>query len=337
MLHHVRRREDMSFVPTYEGKSVGFTRCSLVDGAVGSVHMGLGLCKLEDGQIDTHVHSFEESFYVLEGNPVLYLDGHGYVLERGACGVVPVGVSHAWRAEEATSWIDMMAPRPRDSAEGSSDDTYFLGACPRSGAVVLDVRDPRTRNLFRLDDWQMNVDNLKIGAPIDQPTVSASMATALLAYSGIAVKMLVDQRLDAHLHTMFMVDYQPGGVAQPHDHPFEESYYMLDRRDRVRRRRQDATRCGRAIAAGQAWGVSHAFYNTSGARCCGSRHRRPALRTDTPTASSRDWDYLATRLSAEPDEARDSMSDRPRVGFVGLGRMGAPMARRVLAAGYPMT
>ena len=54
------------------------------------------------------------------------------------------------------------------------------------------------------------------------------MATAVLAYSGIAVKMLVDQRLDAQLHTMFMVDYQPGAVAHPHDHPFEESYYMLE-------------------------------------------------------------------------------------------------------------
>lgn len=31
------------------------------------------------------------------------------------------------------------------------------------------------------------------------------------------------------------------------------------------------------------------------------------------------------------------MSPSPRVGFVGLGRMGAPLARRVLAAGYPLT
>jgi glyoxylate utilization-related uncharacterized protein len=54
------------------------------------------------------------------------------------------------------------------------------------------------------------------------------MASAVLAYSGIAVKMLVDQRLDAQLHTMFMVDYQPGACANPHDHPFEESYYMLE-------------------------------------------------------------------------------------------------------------
>ena len=39
--------------------------------------------------------------------------------------------------------------------------------------------------------------------------------------------MLVDKRLDAQLHTMFMVGYQPGAVAHPHDHPFEESYVML--------------------------------------------------------------------------------------------------------------
>ena len=74
----------------------------------------------------------------------------------------------------------------------------------------------------------MDLDRLKRGQAMGAPTVSGSMATAVLAYSGIAVKMLVDQRLDAQLHTMFMVDYQPGACANPHDHPFEESYYMLD-------------------------------------------------------------------------------------------------------------
>jgi quercetin dioxygenase-like cupin family protein len=126
-LHHVKRREEMALVPTYEGKSVGFTRCSLVDGTAGSVHMGLGLSRLEDGQIEMHVHSFEESFYVLEGEPVLYLEGRGHSLAPGACGVVPVGVPHAWRADGAASWIDMMAPQPRDPADGRPDDTYFVG------------------------------------------------------------------------------------------------------------------------------------------------------------------------------------------------------------------
>ena len=39
------------------------------------------------------------------------------------------------------------------------------------------------------------------------------MLTNTKAYSGIAVKMLVDQRMSAALGTMFMVDYQPGAVA----------------------------------------------------------------------------------------------------------------------------
>ncbi|HWF37458.1 MAG TPA: hypothetical protein VG322_03000, partial [Candidatus Acidoferrales bacterium] len=74
-MHHVVRAKDMRMEPAYAGNSKAFRRCSLVDAAAGSVHMGLGLCELDrGGRIDTHVHSFEESFYVLEGEPVLILD-----------------------------------------------------------------------------------------------------------------------------------------------------------------------------------------------------------------------------------------------------------------------
>ena len=82
--------------------------------------------------------------------------------------------------------------------------------------------------------------------------MSASMRTALLVYSGITVKMMVDSDLGALLTTMFMVQYDPAGVAGPHDHPFEETYLFLEgeaeavfdgqtygsgRRRRLRRRR----------------------------------------------------------------------------------------------------
>jgi quercetin dioxygenase-like cupin family protein len=53
------------------------------------------------------------------------------------------------------------------------------------------------------------------------------MDTALLAYSGISVKMLVDRAFGADLLTMFTVDYELGGAAQEHDHPFEETYLFL--------------------------------------------------------------------------------------------------------------
>src|SRR4051812_9570588 len=102
--HHVRRCADIVPTAAYEGRSKGFTRCSLVDEHVGSVHMGLGLCTLE-GHVQEHVHSFEESFYVVTGAPVLYMNGRGHALAPGACGVVPVGVPHAWSTKETASWI----------------------------------------------------------------------------------------------------------------------------------------------------------------------------------------------------------------------------------------
>jgi len=74
----------------------------------------------------------------------------------------------------------------------------------------------------------MDLRRLSGGSDVNAPTVSPSMATALLAYSGIGVKMLIDQQRGAQLHTMFVVDYQPTAIAHPHDHPFEEAYVFVE-------------------------------------------------------------------------------------------------------------
>ena len=122
--------------------------------------------------------------------PTLVLDGRWYPLMPGACGVVPVSVSHAWLGPvSGARWIDMLAPQPR--MNGAVDDTFFLGPAATDDVEPFDIRDPRSRHLFRVDDRDIALEGLKAGA-IDAPTVSASMSTALLAYSGIAVKMLVD-------------------------------------------------------------------------------------------------------------------------------------------------
>ena len=106
-MHYLKRHGEIVLAPFYEERSEAFTRCSLIDSSTGSVHMGFGLCRLEQGSIDAHLHSFEESFFVLEGEPVLYLDSEGIRLCAGACGVVPVGVeSHASPipSPSASSW-----------------------------------------------------------------------------------------------------------------------------------------------------------------------------------------------------------------------------------------
>ena len=93
--------------------------------------------------------------------------------------------------------------------------------------------------------------------------------------------MLVDKRLDAQLHTMFMVGYQPGAVAHPHDHPFEESYVMLEGEvDVVADGDRYTLRPGDVFWTGV--GCIHAFYEVAGrhrevARDLGARPARPAL------------------------------------------------------------
>jgi quercetin dioxygenase-like cupin family protein len=287
------RREDVELTEGLPGHSSGLTTCRLVGGALGSTHMALTLVALSGGHVDEHLHSFETSFYVLEGGPVLYLDGRGVRLNPGACGAIPVGVRHAFRSDEPALWLEMAAPRPRP--DGS--DTFFLGAAPDGAAAELDVRDPRNRNLFLLTEGEMDVERLKMGAAVGAPTVSASMATAVLAYSGIAVKMLVDQRLDAQLHTMFMVDYQPGAVAHPHEHPFEESYYMLAGEvDVVADGDRYTLRPGDAFWTGT--GCVHAFYETQGGRVRWLETSAPAPPPRHSYRFERDWAYLAESLRA---------------------------------------
>jgi len=285
------RREDVDLAPGLPGHSNGLTNCRLVGGALGSTHMALTLVSLVDGHVDEHVHSFETSFYVLEGEPVLYLDGRGVSLTPGACGAIPVGMPHAFRAADGL-WLEMAAPRPRP--DGS--DTFFLGPPPDVAAEPLDIRDPRNRNLFLLTDGEMDLDRLKHGQGFGAPAVSASMATAVLAYSGIAVKMLVDQRLDAQLHTMFMVDYEPGALANPHDHPFEESYYMLEGEvDVVANGDRYTLRPGDAFWTGV--GCVHAFYETQGKHVRWLETSAPGPPPRHSYRHERDWAYLAEQLS----------------------------------------
>jgi quercetin dioxygenase-like cupin family protein len=295
-MHHVRRGADIVPIPFYVGRSLCFTRCSLVDGSVGSVHMGLGLCSLAaGGRVDLHLHSFEESFYVLDGTPTVIIDRDAYQLAPGACGVVPVGIPHAWLspARGSASWIEMLAPQPR--VNGAPADTFFL----HHG---FDIRDPRSRHLFHVTDRDIELDALKRGAAVDAPSVSASMNTALLAYSGIALKMLVDQRLGAELSSMFLVEYQPGGVAHPHDHPLEESYFMLDGEIEA-----EADDCRYVLRAGDVFwtgvGCIHSFHNTSGRTVRWLETQSPQLPGRRGYRFNRDWEYLQEKLAASESRA----------------------------------
>ena len=292
--HLLIRREEIELVEALPERSSGLTRAVLIGEHTGATHTGLVLVELTaGGQVDTHLHSYETSFFVLAGEPVLFFDGRGVRLKPGACGALPVGVPHAWRADATARWIEMASPRPRGA--GLPPDTFFLEAAPAADPAELDLRDPRNRNLFLLSDADMDLDRLKKGSDVAAPTVSASMATAALAYSGITVKMLVDKRLDAQLHTMFMVAYEPGAVAHPHDHPFEESYFMLEGEvDVVADGERYMLRPGDVFWTGV--GCIHAFYEVQGGNVRWLETSAPGPPDRHSYRFERDWEYLTSRL-----------------------------------------
>jgi quercetin dioxygenase-like cupin family protein len=296
-VHSLVRENAVRPTAAFPGHSRGFRRFSAVDRKSGAVHTAIGICEIDTrGEIESHVQSYEEFFYVTEGEPTLILDGRAYPLAPGACGLVPIGVPHGWQgpASGTGRWIEMLTPIPRGPAEPA--DIFFLGPQPPPEPVPLDLRDPRSRHLFRVTEDDIKVDKLKIGSRVDAPTVSASMATALLAYSGIALKMLVDQRLSAALGTMFILEYQPGAVAHPHDHPLEEAYIILDGEVEAHADGEIyVLKKGDVLWTGV--GCIHAFYNrTSGlVRWLETQSPQPPARHSY--RFDREWQYLEQKLS----------------------------------------
>lgn len=297
MVHHTARAAEIELREAAPGHAAGYRRASVVDRSVGAVHTGLSLVALDaGGHVDLHVQSYEEQFYVTEGAPVLVFDGAALELGPGACGVIPVGVPHAWRgpASGTARWVELNMPIPRGEGEGPAD-LFFLGPVPDVAARPLDIRDPRNRHFFRMTEDDIDIDKLKIGARKDAPTVSASMATALLAYSGVGVKMLVDQRMSAALGQMFMVDYQPGGLALPHDHPLEEAYVILEGEvEYVADGAAYLLRAGDVCWSGV--GCVHAFYNRTDGRIRFLESQSPQPPARHSYRFDRDWDYLEAKL-----------------------------------------
>jgi quercetin dioxygenase-like cupin family protein len=294
--HLVRRAGEANpAVPEgWAGHSDGYRRWSVVDETSAAVHTGFGVCELDPGgSVAAHVHSFEESFHVLDGEVVVETGEGATLLRGGDYGLLPVGVPHAWRnpGPAAARWSDMLAPQPRARLGG---DTMYVPPLRSGPPVAVDPRDPRTRRFGHIEPANMDPGRQSQ----ELLAVSASMRTALLVYSGITVKMMVDGDLGAQLQTMFMVQYEPSGVAGTHDHPFEETYMILEGE-------VDASFDGERhrLGAGDiAWagvGCVHGFSNPA---------NRPVrwLETQAPQPPgrhsyrfTRDWEYLAAAIGRE--------------------------------------
>jgi quercetin dioxygenase-like cupin family protein len=291
--HLVSRAADSAFAAPagWARGAEGYRRRSIVDETSGSVHTGFGVCELDPGgSLPAHVHSFEQSLYMIDGSVVLDTSEGSFLLGEGDYGLVPVGVPHAWRntGDTVARWADMQAPLPRS---GHGEDTFAVPPVRQGDPIRPDIRDPRT-----LAFGHIAPENMDAGKQSqDMLAVSASMRTALLVYSGITVKMMVDSDLGARLSTMFMVQYEPNGVAGPHDHPLEETYLILEgATDATFDGQQYRLEVGDAAWAGV--GCVHSFANAGDGPVRWLETQAPQPPSRYSYRFARDWDYLQERL-----------------------------------------
>jgi quercetin dioxygenase-like cupin family protein len=192
----------------YIGHSTGFSRAGYVDRGMGSVHMGVGICSLAPGGfIERHMHSFEESFYILEGSVRLEANQR-QELGPGHFGLLRTGTPHAWSnaGHGPVRWLEMQAPQPRPGDEGAGGpDTFFVSAGSADGEALLGYFDE---------------------SQLPQPG-GASQMEGFNPTTGVAIKMFVDRSFGAIHQSLFLIQYMPGAKIDPHDHTFEESYLIV--------------------------------------------------------------------------------------------------------------
>jgi quercetin dioxygenase-like cupin family protein len=307
MGHIARPKTDLLYrTPTeFEGRSSGYTADAVVDEAAGSVQMGFRLARIEaGGSVDAHVHSFEESIFVVEGSLTVDTTEASSELTAGDYGLIPVGMTHAFRntSDVEVEVAEMKAPLPRERFDF---DTQFPAALDVGTTQRIDVRDPRNRWFGHIDPESMD----PALQTQDRLAMSASMRTALLLYSGITVKMMIDSDLGADLSTMFMVQYEPGGFAGAHDHPLEEAYLILE--GDVEAGFDGTTyRLGPGDVAWAGVGCVHEFRNLGDGPVRWLETQAPQPPPRHLYRSARDWSYLRDTLAEEapPTDTRPARS-----------------------------
>lgn len=295
--HIVKKAADMVFStpPGFDGYSQGYTADYSISEAAGSVHTGVRVSKLEPGGwVGSHLHSFEESFFVVDGDLVVDTAAGSVAASTGDYGLIPTSTPHGLRnvSDRTVTFAEVMVPLPRERFDF---DTYRVDAVPQSDPVPIDPRDPRTRNYGHISPENMDAEM----QTQDKLALSASMRTALLVYSGITVKMMIDSDLGSDQHTMFMVQYVPNGFAGPHDHPLEEAYLFLEGEAEGTFDGQKYTlRAGDIAWAGV--GCVHEFRNIGDGVVRWLETAAPQPPGRHSYRFRRDWTYLESALASEP-------------------------------------
>lgn len=224
----VHRGDSLEFAeshPSEPGKGVRVAHFLGPDD--GASHLSIAIVELEPGgHVVGHRHPFEESYFVLEGNPLLAVADRRYALRPRDFGLVPHAVGHAWSnpTDRRVRMLRVHAPQPR----------------PIDGRGTWGVFDaPETQ----VPAQGVPVDELDPAKPyaghFDQADMAPPGSISMPGYHGanvqnVQIRMMVDDLLGARHHAMFIVQFTPGVVdnaplkaAKEHFHPFEEIYYLI--------------------------------------------------------------------------------------------------------------
>lgn len=208
--------------------SQGLEVATLVDRDTGSHHVELAVCRLAPGGIvGGHLHPFEESFFLFEGEVILTVDRDAHALSANDFGFAPVSAAHGWRnvGDVPAVWYRIRSPQPRRI--GKATGTYPLpelilataGHPPRE-------THPRSRFVGRFAE-----SDVPAPGPLTMPGAHGHNIR------DVSIRMMVDDVLGAVHHQMFMVQFEPSRSdrfsGSPHFHDFEEAYLVVSGRGEV--------------------------------------------------------------------------------------------------------
>ena len=204
--------------------SRGYRRLELVDHTISpaAVHMGVGLVDLTPkGYLMPVMHAFEKGFYVLSGSVVVAMAGRAHRLGPNHYGVIPKATTYSYfnASEEPARILEMMAPQPKPLESGFDDTIFVDDSALIREAKAPDLSDPRIKHLGWFDESAL-------------PSAGQISGTGVRSSSiyGVSIKEFIDRMLGAQHLSMFLVQFQPGGMGTQHDHPHEECYFLVSGR-----------------------------------------------------------------------------------------------------------
>ncbi len=253
----------------------------LIDQSTGSVHMYLMVNELPPGgELDAHIHPFEEGYFMLSGEVNVMIDDIDYRFGPGDYAISPVGVPHAWRTpgQESPRWIEMFAPQP-SATPGGRRVTVALDSAPASGEPIADL-GPRARLVGHFDE-------------ADLPPYSGQQGDHVENHTS---KMVVNRALGSQHLEMGVAEIGPGGKSDSEEHPFEQAFFVLNGTVVATLEGQEH----QLVPDSVVWisvGAPHSFHNRSDAPARMLVGQAPQAPVQQPSRYPEDWRQLEEAMT----------------------------------------